>query len=92
MAGVVELCVNLFGSVGDFVDGAWIFSKKVVNDVIKSEVSTGVGRFFWRYCHLVRKGDIESFLRCCIIYFKSYAAIVCTICYNQYTHFAAVGL
>ena len=39
------------------------FSKKVVNDVIKLEVSTGVGIFFWRYCYLVRKGDIESFLK-----------------------------
>ena len=40
--------VNLFGSVGDFVDSVEYFSKRVVNDVIKSEVSTGVGIFFWK--------------------------------------------
>ena len=38
--------VNLFGSVGIFVDGVEYFSKRVVNDVIKLEVSTGVGIFF----------------------------------------------
>ena len=57
--------------VGDCLGGLLIlltvveyFSKKVVNDLIKSEVSTGVGIFYWRYCYLVRKGDTESFLRC----------------------------
>ena len=37
------------------------FSKRVVNDVIKSEVSTGVGILFWRYCSAGQKSDIESF-------------------------------
>ena len=43
-----NLCVNLFGSIGDFVDGVEYFSKRVVNDVIKLEVSTGVGIFYWK--------------------------------------------
>ena len=48
--------VNLFGSVGIFVDGVEYFSKRVVNDVIKLEVSTGVGYFFGRAAaNLVRK-------------------------------------
>ena len=40
--------MNLFGSVGNFVDGVEYFSKKVFNDVIKLEVSTVVGIFFWK--------------------------------------------
>ena len=38
-----------------------IFLKKVVNDLIKSEVSTGVGIFFCRYCSAGQKSDIERF-------------------------------
>ena len=46
-------------SVGNFVDGVEYFSKRVVNDVIKLEVSTGVGIFIG-FVHLFRKSDIES--------------------------------
>ena len=46
---VVSIVVELvLVKVGDFVDSVEYFSKRVVNDVIKLEVSTGVGIFFWK--------------------------------------------
>ena len=54
--------VKLFGRVGISLTVVEYFSKRVINDLIKSEVSTGVGIFHWRYCHLVRKVNIERAL------------------------------
>ena len=46
---VVSIVVELvLVKVGDFVDSVEYFSKRVVNDVIKLEVSTGVGIFYWK--------------------------------------------
>jgi hypothetical protein len=55
------------------------FSKRVVNDVIKLEVSTGVGIFFGRAAAKPgQKSDIESFLKSYIqaIYIQTYWHIV----------------
>ena len=46
---VVSVVVELvLVKVGDFVDGSWLFSKRVVNQLVESQVSTGVGIFIGR--------------------------------------------
>ena len=53
------------------------FSKKVVNDVIKLEVSTGVGIFLRRAtANPGQKSDIESFSKVLNYLHQTYAAIV----------------